>query len=733
MAILLQSCAITPYDIDSVVKAREEIPKSPNDDRHYRYLKLANNLRVVLISDQDTDRAAASLSVYRGNYSDPDAYPGLAYFLEHMLFVGTQKYPDPDGFSIFVESHGGSQNAAMGTDYTNFFFDIQPGYFRQAMDRFTQFFVSPKLDYDYVEREKNAVDSEYRLYLKDDGWRAQIARTVAANPDHPYVKFSIGNLETLDSGVHEALRSFFEDEYSSNQMGLVVLSNEPLDVIESWVVRMAMEIENRALAPHKVSEPLFLPGQLPATLTHQSLEQNHSLLFSFPLPLLDPFYRQKPGNYLANLIGHEGEGSLHRVLIEKGWITWLSAGGVKADDSTSLLAVSIGLTEEGRDHVPQITDLLFDYIELLKSQDPEEWRFKEQGIVSDLAFRFEEESDPLSTVYGMSPDLASYPPKDLLTYPYLMEEFDPELINEYLGYLRLDNVLLEVIGHDVQTDSVESWFKVGYSLDRGPLSIIEAVPGELDLPEPNTFLPQDLTIREDDGQGPRLVFDDKSGQIWFDVDTEFGVPRSNIDISLRDAQGLISLQNVVSAALYKRLVWDDLNTLVYPAFLAGVGYRVSSPPKGFRIATFGYNDRQLVLLNKLLASFVELDIKPDRFDVLKTELLRDLRNSQRDLPFRQTQSAVHDLLLSSSWGALEQADYLEAVSLKDMISWREAKLASVDVLAMVHGNVAMEDVEKLRVALDRHLSLQDFLSTKPQVREVNQAHLDEVVIDHDDA
>lgn len=69
----------------------DEIVKSANDKRCYRGLELTNGLRVLLVSDPETDKSAASLTVNIGSLSDPRKFPGLAHFLEHMLFLGTEK------------------------------------------------------------------------------------------------------------------------------------------------------------------------------------------------------------------------------------------------------------------------------------------------------------------------------------------------------------------------------------------------------------------------------------------------------------------------------------------------------------------------------------------------------------------------------------------------------------------------------------------------------------------
>jgi len=66
------------------------VAASPADPRDFRALRLANGLEVLLVFDPLADGAAAALDVHVGHYSDPPAFPGLAHFCEHMLFLGTE-------------------------------------------------------------------------------------------------------------------------------------------------------------------------------------------------------------------------------------------------------------------------------------------------------------------------------------------------------------------------------------------------------------------------------------------------------------------------------------------------------------------------------------------------------------------------------------------------------------------------------------------------------------------
>ncbi len=78
--------------------------QSPNDKLQYRLLTLDNEMQVLLISDPNSPKAAASLDVMVGSGDNPQGRGGLAHFLEHMLFLGTDKYPDSaEGKGVKVE------------------------------------------------------------------------------------------------------------------------------------------------------------------------------------------------------------------------------------------------------------------------------------------------------------------------------------------------------------------------------------------------------------------------------------------------------------------------------------------------------------------------------------------------------------------------------------------------------------------------------------------------------
>ncbi len=732
--LLLAGCTTQPPSERSAsASADVVIRKSPNDARDYRYLVLPNALRVLLVSDPQTDRAAASLTVQRGSFHEPEAYPGLAHFLEHMLFIGTEKYPEVDGYQQFISAHGGQSNAYTASDHTNYFFDVQPAHFEAAMDRFAQFFISPLLDPAYVEREKNAVHSEYQMQIKDDGWRSNAVLKTAMDPAYEGARFSIGSLDTLGDGVDVALVRFFETQYSADQMVLVALGSESLDEMESWVRPMFGAIENKAIGPAPAPHVAFDPETFPAQLNYQTLSDSYQLSFIFPVPPVDAYYRIKPGHYLTNLLGHEGEGSLHQRLEEAGLIESLAAGVRRLDESNAFISIDIELTEKGRAATDEITDALFGYIDLLKARDPQAWRYEEQARVADLGFRFQEQSSATGFVYRASPNLARYTPSEVLVADYLMEGMDATLIRRYLSYLRPDNVLIERAGPDVPTDQVEAYFHVPYRLESGIDLAPQGDPAELHLPAPNPFIPEALALTAESTSPPSLVVAAPGTELWLAPDAEFRVPRANQTFYLGVPGGLASARDLALAQIYAQLVNDALNPYAYPAMLAGLGYRFGTAPAGFHVALSGYSDKQATLLDRILHEFTTLEIDQARFERYRAELVRQWQNFSHERPYTQTFAAVSQLLLSTSFAPAVLAAEAQALSADDLRHWQADRLDRISVLGLSHGNVGPADVEAVHGLLEARLPAESFPLAKPALTVISEPLLLEVPVDHNDA
>lgn len=158
------------------------LPGRPSDNRQYLRIQHGNGFDVLLIHDPEADKAAAAMNVNVGSWVEPAQFAGLAHFCEHMLFLGTEKYPIDHEYGQYLAMYGGSSNAFTSLEDTNFYFDLlMPDAIGGALDRFAQFFISPLFTRDASDREMNAVDSEHQKNLQKDAWREyQLERNLSS-------------------------------------------------------------------------------------------------------------------------------------------------------------------------------------------------------------------------------------------------------------------------------------------------------------------------------------------------------------------------------------------------------------------------------------------------------------------------------------------------------------------------------------------------------------------------
>ncbi len=141
--------------------------RHPLDESEYRRFILDNGLKVILLSDSKLNKSSASMVVGVGSLGDPEVRPGLAHFLEHMLFLGTEKFPNVEDYGGYLRSNGGYSNAYTAGDHTNYHFEVSHHAFEGAIDRFAQFFISPLFAQEFTEREMNAVNSEHQKKCRE--------------------------------------------------------------------------------------------------------------------------------------------------------------------------------------------------------------------------------------------------------------------------------------------------------------------------------------------------------------------------------------------------------------------------------------------------------------------------------------------------------------------------------------------------------------------------------------
>ena len=678
------------------VAVAAEFQKSPNDHREYRAFQLDNQLQVLVISDPETSQAAVSLAVRIGAGDDPPDRAGLAHYLEHMMFLGTEKYPELDSYRRYIDQNGGSSNAFTAIDLTNYNFRIDANKLQPALDQFAQFFIAPLLPEQQIDRERAVVHAEYEMRTQRDSVRRWSAMRQTYNQNHPASRFASGTKDTLAGDIRDELIQFFEEKYSANLMNLVVLGREPLDQLQMWVKDMFSDIRNNQYAEREITEPLFSPGSLPALLKFKTLKHDPTLALMFPLQDLEPYWRERPGSYIAHLLGHEGQGSLLSELKAQGWALGLFASTSDTGITTSAFNVHISLTEEGYQNWDQVTGYVFQYIREVRKRGIEEWRFKENQILAEIEYRFAELDDPASAVTGLASHLHKYPQDELFPALFLVENYDPVLIADVLDRMAPENALVVLAGATVETDQITPYLRSEFSITKIEPELVanwnsDVADASNWLPQRNEFLPENLDlVARNETAVPERIYSSPGFELWHQTDTSFDVPRASFFVTVRSPVTKSSAKNSILLSLYIDALNDQLNEFVYPALIAGLDFSLYPHSRGFSFRISGFNDNQSALLERILETLKSAEFDPDRFEIHRQEIIRDIKNSRRDTAYRRTISDFYSTILVPNWSEEEQLRALDEIDFEDLLAFGNEVLERINVVALSHGNVEYE-------------------------------------------
>ncbi|MFP4137394.1 MAG: insulinase family protein [Halomonas sp.] len=670
---------------------------SPHDERDYRVLTLENGLTALLVSDPEADKAAVSLNVSVGSAQDPADLPGLAHFLEHMLFLGTEPFPEADAYQGYLTRHGGSHNAFTAPRDTNYFFDIDPDALEGALDRFSQFFVAPLFNAGRLESERNVVHSEYQARLRDEGRRANDVLNRLLNPEHPYTGFAVGSRETLadpaegEASLRQRVIDFYETYYGAGVMQLAVVAPQPLEELEPLVAERFAAVEDRGQERPVIEAPLVAEGTLPRRVAMQSLRDSQELSFHFPIPDPEAEYRTKPVDLIAHLLGDEGEGSLLALLREAGWADGLSAGVSRGDGKDALFTVSVSLTPEGAERRDAIEASLFDAIEAIREAGPEAWRYTEQARLAEQSFQFQQRGSALQDAMSLAMNLARFPVEDVQYAPYRMDGFEPERTREYLAALTPDNLIRLYSAPDVEGERTTPWFDTPWRDDEVDG---DAEPlARLALPEPNPYIAEDLDLREAHEERPEQRLEAPGFAFWHKADADFDTPKVEWRFSLQHPRAAEAPREAALARLLASWLEDSLNEALYPARLAGQGVEAYAHARGITLAFSGWRDRQEAVMERVIEQLQEGEIAPATFERVRYRLQRSWRNAPQDSLHRQASRTLHEALVRPQWPSAALLEASDGLEVEDLREFRDAFLDELRLEAMAVGNLEAEEAD----------------------------------------
>lgn len=656
------------------------------------------------------------MDVAVGSQSDPPHLPGLAHFLEHMLFLGTKRYPNEESYKKFLSENGGYGNAYTAAENTNYHFAMVSkkgtAKLKEGLDRFAQFFISPLFTESATERELNAVDSEHQRNMQSDGWRGRQVFRSCSNPDHPLSRFTTGSKETLwdkptASGINvrDALIDFHNRYYSANLMSLCVVAPHELDTLQEWVVQLFSDIRNSNV-PHPCDQfkhiPIRLDHQRGRRVYVETVNDVRRIDISWDLPSCIPFYRSMPNRLICNLISDEGKGSVLSLLKARDWADYVDAA-ISNCMHYSTLYVSVSLTKKGIDHIDDIVGIVYDYIRLLKKDGVPAWFYEEEKQVAANSFHFRERESPYQLAISLAESMQYYPPEEYMSAWWLYKEFDPEKIRQILDSLTPERGNLFIVGHFVRskTTETERWYGAKYHvepIEKATLfnwSLSE--PNDaLSLPEPNHLIPSDFTIigeqleiKEDDTAGPDCIFRNEYMEVHHKLDRSFNRPKVTVAMEFKTSLANRSPWHAAMFDIYQELLDDSLVEYYSVVERAGFDFSFTSMSSGLRLILVGYSDGIEKLVKDITEKMKSFEPDSTRFEMVRDNSERGLKNFAKSSPSSHASVRIGSLLMEPTWSVENQLQFYRdgSINFESFVNFSQDVLSRVFVTAMAYGNI----------------------------------------------
>jgi secreted Zn-dependent insulinase-like peptidase len=703
--------------------AKVIIEKSPSDTREYDYLELSNKLRVVVVSDKSSEKSAATLAVLAGSYDEPVDKPGLAHFLEHMIIMGSKKHPHPGDFNTYVNDHGGGRNAMTAQDRTTFFYDIQPSYFEESLARFSDHFVHPLFDENYIEKEIKAVDAEFQMHREDDFYRGYYILKDMSNPAHAMHRFTAGNKDSLwptkDKEGAKALRSrfmaFYNEFYSADKMVLVLVGPQSTKVLADLAEKYFKDIpqvsKNENLSnPSEKSKQVkaFREGiETQKNIVMHPLKPFYSLTMAFSIPSQKQNYNTQPLMYLSVLFSNQASGGLIHQLKLKGWILGMVPNQYEISKTEELYALNFSLTETGLSHVDDIIQACYLYIETIKQSKFPDWLYEEVKKSDQINFQHVENTPASSLSNYLAQNLHDYPPEKIVSYAYLDSKavIPRAAIQALLNKFTPENMVLFSFIPGTKQNKTEPYYQVPYYTEPFSPQQIHfwkqpkgALTQPIALPTPNRFLPADLAIKQvSHYTKPKLIYSTSDQFVWYQPDIEFLMPKIETHLALHNPYIYENPANLLLARLAVGLASEEMAKIGSELMLAGAGVVYDVLETGLVVNISGYSD--LVPYQKIVEKSIDtlrnLKIDANRFAIQKEALLKVYQAKVQASPIEHYSEEVRVLFMKRKMPSETMITYLQKLQPNDLEVFLQKFFNQVTVEMLISGNVKKREAKNL--------------------------------------
>ena len=317
---------------------------------------LDNGLRLITETMPHVRSVTIGVWLMRGSRHENDDCSGIAHFVEHMLFKGTDTRSAED-IAQAIDSIGGQLDAFTAKEYASYYIKVLDEHLPLAVDLLSDIILRPAFPVDEIEREKKVILEEIKMVEDTPDDLVHELFTQHFWEGHPLGRPILGSKETVESFTLDTLREYFKGAYVASNMIISAAGN-----LEHAHVRELVEQAFGALArdgePFSAEAPRVVPQVVTRT---KDLEQSHLCLGTNSYP---QSHRDRYVSYILNtVLGGSMSSRLFQNVREKRGLAYAVFSGLSAYRDAGNITIYAGCAN---DAVEQVVDLCVEELRGMK-------------------------------------------------------------------------------------------------------------------------------------------------------------------------------------------------------------------------------------------------------------------------------------------------------------------------------------------------------------------------------
>lgn len=671
-----------------------------NETRKFNTGQLNNGIKYTIISDEYAEKATIAIAVKAGSYFDPSGYDGLAHFLEHMLFLGSTKYPQENYFDDKIKSYGGISNAFTTLYETVYYCNVNDEHLEEIIDIFSQFFISPKFDKDSVSREINAVNSEHNKNMNNDIWiRKQIIKNVSKNMS-PINRFSTGNLDTLQKDdIREKMIEFYKKYYTSNNITITISSTKNNIDVENIIKDHFNNVAKKYNDNTITKKSKYFDNNLEYVI-YPNIDKNYIMYF-WEIDLPHAYIKNMVSDIIEEIVNNEDPENIENILIEKKLIKGLFS--YTLEEGVFVLIIDINNDNHIQDTIREINNYIKYYFNNLNKMNWNKiYDFIEKKY--NINFDYSNKNDDMTLILDIVVNMLYL---DTENYYYANNgiiQKDYKLLNKTIEQLTFDNCNIMYCTKKIDADfKKDKYYNTKYGKIKNTLKNGKDITFDFNVVLLNKYYDiKPVVIKNLDMYiQPQLL--DK--RIWYGGVSKFNETLVYVKIILSDLIFINSIKNNIATNIAIGVLNYYLNKHFNKEI--DIGYKCKFSIKSLNsyveLTLVGYNDKFNSFYNDVFIFLKNIcdDIKSTELNISniinieKQEYLETLLDIEKEIPWTYSGNILFNMINPYKYTYIDKIKFIQENHIDETIKEMIKKICSfenIPVTIFAYGNIKKDSL-----------------------------------------